>query len=129
MPKITAIVIDDDKDTVKVFSEYLQIMGIRVVGKGYDGQDAIDMYKKFSPDVAFLDIMMDKYDGIYGLEKIKEIQPDAIVIMVTADLTRETEEKVTRLGASAIIYKPYDIDRVVQIVRKLTTAKMHKDGR
>ncbi len=120
MPKITAIVIDDDKDTVKVFSEYLQIMGIRVVGKGYDGQDAIDMYKKFSPDVVFLDIMMDKYDGIYGLEKIKEVQPNAIVIMVTADMTRETEEKVTRLGASAIIYKPYDIDRVVQIVRKLT---------
>lgn len=126
MPKkITAIVIDDDRDTVQVFCEYLQIMGIRVIGRGYDGQDAIDLYKKLGPDVVFLDIMMDKYDGIYGLEKIKEIQPDAIVIMITADLTRETEERVTRLNASAIIHKPYDIEDVVQIVRRLTT-KIHK---
>ena len=52
---ITSIVIDDDLDTVELFSEYLEIKGIHVVGKGYDGKEAVELYQKLKPDVIFLD--------------------------------------------------------------------------
>src|SRR5487761_2720242 len=84
---ITAIVIDDDKDTVSVLTDFLQIKGIKVIGKGYDGLEAVEIYNKLKPDAVFLDVMMEMCDGLYALEKIREIHPDALVIMVTADLT------------------------------------------
>lgn len=116
---ITAIVIDDDKDTVSVLSYLLQLKGINVIGEGYNGLEAIRMYKKLRPDVVFLDVMMEKHDGIYTLEKIREVQSDAIIILVTADVTTETREKLQALDASAIIYKPYDINEIMHATNGL----------
>jgi DNA-binding NtrC family response regulator len=119
----TAIVIDDDRDTVSVLSDFLQIKGVKVIGRGYNGLDAVEIYKKLRPDAVFLDVMMEGYDGIYGLEKIKEIHHDAVVIMVTADMTVATYNKLIALDASAIVYKPYDIDEIMRILDKLSTMR------
>ena len=116
---ITAIVVDDDKDTLSVLSDFLQIKGITVIGEGYDGLEAIEIYKKLRPDVVFLDVMMKGYDGICTLEKIREIQADAIVILITADLRNDTRNRLLDLNASAIIYKPYDINEVMAATNKL----------
>jgi DNA-binding response OmpR family regulator len=120
---ITAIVIDDDKDTVSVLCDFLQIKGIKVIGRGYNGLEAVEIYKKLKPDAVFLDVMMEGYDGIYGLEKIKEIHQDAIVIMVTADMTVSTHDKLITLDASAIVYKPYDINEIMHVLGKLSTIR------
>lgn len=120
---ITAIVIDDDKDTVSVLCDFLQIKGINVIGRGYDGLEAVELYKKLRPDVVFLDVMMERYDGIYGLEKIKESHKDANVIMVTADMTVSTHDKLITLDASAIVYKPYDINEIMRLLEKLSTMR------
>jgi len=119
----TAIVIDDDRDTVSVLCDFLQIKGIKVLGRGYDGLEAVELYKKLRPDSVFLDVMMEGYDGLYALEKIKEIKSDATVIMVTADLTVNTHDRLIVLDASAIIYKPYDINEIMRVLDKLSTLK------
>lgn len=116
----TAIVVDDDKDTVDFFSEYLEIKGIDIIGKGCDGREAVELYVKLRPDVIFLDVMMDKFDGLYALEEIKKIDPDANVIMVTADLREDTYKKINELGASAIIFKPFEMDAVMHAVNDLS---------
>jgi two-component system chemotaxis response regulator CheY len=120
----TAIVIDDDKDTVSVFSEFLHLKGIEVIGCGYDGMEAVDLYSRLNPDIIFLDVMMDNYDGFYALEKIREIKQDAVVVMVTADLNKDTDIKLNKLNASAIIYKPFEIDQIIQVVHKLVHLKI-----
>lgn len=116
---IRAIVIDDDLDTVDVFSEYLEMKSVQVVGKGYNGSEAVKLYQKWKPDVVFLDVMMPTYDGFYALEHIRRINSDVVIIMVTADLTLETENKLRALNASAIVYKPFDIDQVMKTVANL----------
>ena len=113
------IVIDDDKDTVEVFCEYLGIKEIDVVGRGFNGKDAVELYEKHKPDVVLLDVMMPDYDGFYGLRNIRQIDQNAKVIMVTADLTSDTEKKLQELQASAILYKPYEIDSVVETIEKV----------
>ncbi len=116
---ITAIVVDDDIDTLDVFCEYLELYQFRIVGKAYNGERVAELYSKFRPDVVFLDVMMDNYDGIYALEQIRKVNPDAIVIMVTADLRKDTSEKLERLHASAVIYKPFDISKAIHITEYL----------
>lgn len=116
---VKVIVVDDDVDTVEVFCEYLEIKDITVVGRGYNGKTAVELYEKYRPDIALLDVMMPEYDGFFGLENIKNINPDAKVIMVTADLTFDTEKKLKDLNASAVIYKPYEIDSVIDTIHKV----------
>ena len=117
---VKVVVVDDDIDTVEVFCEYLEIKNINVIGRGYDGKTAIDMYEKLRPDIILLDVMMPNYDGFYGLTGIRKIDPDAKVIMVTADLTSDTEKKLRKLNTSAIVYKPYEIDGVVDTIHRIT---------
>ena len=117
---IRVIVVDDDKTIVNVFSEFLEINGVNVIGQGYDGKEAVDLYVKLRPDVIFLDVMMDKFDGLYALEEIKKIDSDANVIMVTADLSEDTYVKMTSLKASAIIFKPFEIDAIMKVLHDIT---------
>lgn len=116
---IKVIVVDDDVDTVEVFCEYLEIKDISVLGRGYSGKTAVDLYESLRPDIVLLDVMMPEYDGFYGLKNIKQINPEAKVIMVTADLTYDTEKQLKALNASAIIYKPYEIDSVIDTIKKV----------
>jgi DNA-binding response OmpR family regulator len=124
------IIIDDDKDTVEIFEDYLEFKGFNVLGVGHNGKDAVDLYDKFKPDVVLMDVMMPEYSGFYGLENIRKINPDSKIIMVTADMTEETEEKLTQLNASAILYKPYEIDDVINTIKKvLSGEKLEKTSR
>ena len=115
----SVIVVDDDRGTLAVFNEFLEENGINILGEARNGKSAVELYKNCKPDVVLLDVLMPKYDGIYALEKIREFDPNAKVIMVTADLTADTEEKMTQLNASAVIYKPYEIDRVLETIDKV----------
>ena len=115
----TAIVVDDDIDTTEVLSEYLELENIRVLGKGYDGKECVGLYQKLKPDLVFLDVMMPHYDGFYALEKIRQLNPDAIVIMITGDMTSVTENRLKMLHTSSIVNKPYDIKKIMEIVEDL----------
>ncbi|MEX1150827.1 MAG: response regulator [Nitrosopumilaceae archaeon] len=115
----SVIVVDDDRDTVQVFCEFLSIKGINVLGHGYDGEEAVKLYEKFKPDIVFCDVMMPNYDGFYALKKIRSIDPNAKVIMVTADLTSDTEAKLKELNATAVVYKPYEIDGIMETIDKV----------
>ena len=118
------IVVDDDRDTVEVFTEYLAMKGIDVVAKGYNGKEAVELYKEHKPDITLLDVMMPGHDGFYGLVNIRNINPNAKIIMVTADLTSDTEKKLHELQASAILYKPYEIDNVVETIDKVSKGEI-----
>lgn len=115
----TAIVVDDDFDTVDVFCDYLDLKGVKVLGKGHNGKIAVELYEKLKPDVVFLDLMMPDYDGFYGLENIRKINPDSKVVIITADLRDDTSKRLSELKPNRIFIKPYDIDKIRQFLEKI----------
>lgn len=117
--QITTIIIDDDKDISIVFADYLKLHGITTLGIGHDGKSAVELYQKIKPSVVFLDVIMPNYDGFYGLEKIKQFDPNARIIMVTADLTQETHDRLVSLGANMIIHKPFEIEEILMIINRI----------
>ncbi|WP_101477175.1 response regulator [Candidatus Nitrosotalea bavarica] len=123
--RCSAIVVDDDEDTVNLFVEFLEICNVTVVGTAFDGKQAEKVYQELVPDVIFSDVMMPNYDGFYALEQIKKVNPLAIVVMITGDVRSETIKKLEDLGADAIIYKPFDMQKVVTTVNELLARKMH----
>ncbi len=112
----SVIVIDDDKDTVRLFSEFLEEKGIKVIGTGYDGKTAVALFQEKKPDAVLIDIMMPNGSGFYAIKKIKEKDPDAKIIAVTADMSSLTEEKLNKLKIPTI-YKPFHMDVVLDTIR------------
>ena len=115
----TALVVDDDEDTVNLFTEFLEIYDVVVVGKAFDGNQATKIFRDMTPDIVFSDVMMPEYDGFYALENIKKMNPKAIMVMITGDVRADTIHKLERLGADAIIYKPFDMQAVMKTVNSL----------
>lgn len=118
MTERTAIVIDDDKEINLLLAEILTISGYEVSGAGFNGDDAVSLYKKFKPTVVLLDVRMPKKNGFDALEEIKQFDPLAIVVMVTGEAESQAYDRLQSLGASAIVYKPFDVDRLVKVIDK-----------
>ncbi len=112
----TAIVIDDDRVSIQLFRDILRMMNIQVLASGFDGKDAVRLYKKYRPDIVFTDILMPENDGFYALEEIRKFDSHAKVVAVTADLTDETATKLGKMNISAVIYKPYDTEDIKKML-------------
>jgi response regulator RpfG family c-di-GMP phosphodiesterase len=82
-----------------------------------DSEDALESVSKNRIDVALLDIRMPKMSGIELLKKIKKIEPDIQVLMVTGHATLDTAVEAMRFGAFDYIYKPFDKDKLEELVR------------
>lgn len=118
-PMITAITIDDDEYAVELFCEYLEIINVKVLGRGYNGKEAVELYEKHRPDVVFLDLLMPDYDGIYALENIRKINPEAYVVVITAVVDKDRREKIVNLKPNHVIQKPFDPEEIVAVVSEI----------
>jgi len=116
---IRAVVVDDEKETLDVFSELLANHEIKVVGRGYNGQEAVFLFQKLKPDLVFLDVSMPTYDGVYGLKKIRELNPNAVIIMIVERMTLKTEMEMNRLKPSAVFREPIDINEIIRKTHEL----------
>ena len=121
---VSVIVIEDNVDSMGVLCEFLQIKDLDVIGRGKNGQDAIKLYNQLHPDAVIMDVMMPEFDGYYGLEGIKKMDTNAVVVMVTADKTDGTRKKLMELNASAILYKPNDVNKIKPTVETLVSKKV-----
>lgn len=108
--KMIFLVVDDSKISRKWLIEMIpkKIVENAEIIEGCNGEEAIALYDQHRPDVVFLDITMPIVDGFEALERIRAINPEALVVMISADRQKTTKEKVLALGASAIISKPVD---------------------
>ena len=117
---VTAIVVDDDFDTVEVFSEFLNLRNIEILGKAYNGLDGIKLFEETRPDIVFSDVSMPEYDGFYLLKNLKKSYPNSKIIMVTADMTLETDTKLKEFNADAVIFKPFKINTIIDVVEQIS---------
>ena len=116
----SAVIVDDDFDTVEVFSEFLSLQNIDVLGKAYNGLDGIKLFEEKQPDIIFSDLWMPEYDGFYLITKLREKFKDAKIIMVTADLTQETDKKLKESNVNAVIFKPFKINQIMKAVEDVS---------
>ncbi|MCG6552150.1 MAG: response regulator [Candidatus Magnetominusculus sp. LBB02] len=104
---IKKILIVDDSTSARFF-----IKGCIPKDRGYeffeasDGAKAVDSYKTNRPDVTFMDLTMPVMTGFEAIELIKEFDPQAVIIVLTADIQAKTVERVTALGVAMVLKKP-----------------------
>ena len=81
-------------------------------------EDAIDLYKKESPDMVFLDVLIPgSSDGFTALQNIVTINPNAIVVMVTSLKEKEDLDKANKYGAKGYITKPFSSQQITEALK------------
>src|SRR5574338_673562 len=120
---ITAIVVDDDQYNVDLFSELLEFMQVKILGKGSDGLQAVELYQQNKPDIVFLDLLMPEYDGLYALENIRELNPHAYVVVVTAVVDKNSRTQLEQLAPNIVIQKPFEPEQIAEVITKMKESK------
>jgi len=110
------LIVDDEDDICALLSEFLE-------GKGYEtvsattGEDAIRLVREARPHLMLLDIRMPMMDGIQILQKIRLIDQEIGIIMITAFHDVEIAQQALKLGASDFVTKPIDLSYLETSVR------------
>ncbi len=99
---------DDSSLIRKMLRQLLEKNDYTVAAEAVNGAEAVELYAKVKPDLVTLDVTMPVMDGVEALKQIKEADPQAKVIMVTAAGQKNRILEALKLGANAFISKPFD---------------------
>lgn len=110
------LVVDDEEGIRKILRQVLEYEGhdVRVAG---GGGEALSTYAEFKPDLTFLDVKMARMDGLEVLDRIREQDAAAVVVMISGHGNIETAVEATRRGAYDFLEKPLDTDRLLLTIR------------
>lgn len=117
------LVVDDSAMSRRILRRMLEPVGYSVL-EADDGLAALERYLLDRPDLVLLDMTMRGMHGLDVLSKLREMDPQARVIIATADIQRSTRELAEAGGCSGFITKPFVADEVLQIVQ----AALHGGG-
>lgn len=115
------LIVDDQFGIRTLLNEVLQKEGYEIF-QAANGLQALQIMKKHSPDLVLLDMKIPGMDGLEILEKLKEIDAEVRVLIMTAYGELDMIEKTKKLGALAHFSKPFDIDEVRSAVKKYLVA-------
>ena len=103
------LVVDDDVAIGNMLKKFLSKKGYETI-VALSGEEAIKKVKEERPHVVLLDIRMPGMDGVETLKKIREIDKEVGIVMITAVKEEETGKKCMELGAYDYITKPLSLD-------------------
>ena len=112
------LLVDDSGLARRSMRSMLEASDFEVV-EAEDGMVALEKYFVERPDVVMLDLVM---KGMYGLDvltKLREMDPSACVIVVSADVQSSSRDMVEAAGASAFVNKPVDRDHLLAVIRSV----------
>ena len=113
--KARVLVVDDEMDIRDGCERVLTRAGYEVV-KSDTGEKAVGLFKPGAFDIVLLDLKMPGMDGMDVLERIKEIDEDVLVVIITGYATVETAVEALKMGAYDLLPKPFQIDHLRIVV-------------
>jgi two-component system chemotaxis response regulator CheY len=113
------LVVDDALFMRKLICGVAAEAGWEVVGEAGNGLEALALYDRLRPDLVTMDLVMPEMGGLEALRRIRARDPDARVVVVTALDQKQTLMDSIREGAIDFIVKPFERQRVLNLLAKL----------
>ena len=119
-PRIRVLIADDHR----LFAEALEAIlatepQIEVIGRAYDGEDAVAQVLSLEPDVILMDIAMPVLDGVEATKRIRKERSDACVVILTGSNSREDVARSREAGAAAYVTKDRIASHLIQAILEL----------
>lgn len=102
------LIVDDEEEIVAFMGRFLKRLNIDSV-LAISGEEALEKYKTESFDCVFLDVHLGGISGIEVLKRIKAINKDAKVVIITGSISSDNQTKVLEYGATDYIQKPIEL--------------------
>ena len=113
---IQILIVDDEQPIRESLSGLFEDEGY-LVSTSASGEEAVARFRKSPVDCVFLDIWMPGIDGLETLSRIKQINSDVPIIMMSGHATIDTAVQATKKGAFDFIEKPFSLDKLLIILR------------
>ncbi len=113
------LIADDAKFMRLMLRKILTSVGHKVMGEASSGEDCIQKYAKLRPDLVTMDIVMPEPNGIECVRRIRDFDPHAKIVMVTALGQEAMVVEALKAGASDFVIKPFKPDKVLAAVDKV----------
>ncbi|WP_396145573.1 response regulator [Anaerospora sp.] len=113
------LICDDSAFMRMMLRRVLEENGHEVVGEAGDGEQAVQLYNEYSPDLVTMDITMPKMDGIEAVRNIHSNNSSARIVMVTAIGQQSIITAAIEAGAADFIVKPFDPVQVIATISKV----------
>ena len=110
--KARVLIVDDSALARRNLRQILESANCEVA-EAEDGLTALERYFLEKPDVVLLDLVMRGMYGLDVLEKLRQLDPSAKVVVVTADVQTSSQFLVDQAGAKAFITKPFDREEIL----------------
>lgn len=114
------LVVDDQAAVRRLVEAVFARAGFRVMTAA-GGAEALDLVRTHQPDVALLDLRMPGLDGLETLRGLLARDPSLPVVLMTAVGEDHRLAEALRLGARAAITKPFDVVRILELVRSVAS--------
>ncbi len=112
MDKARILIIDNEPALLDVLADNLMEKGFEVLVAD-DGDLGLELVERERPELVLLDFRMPRLDGLAVLREIREIDPNVVVIMMSADASSQRAQDAVREGACDFVTKPIDLDYLV----------------
>jgi len=116
----TILVVDDSAFARRTLRRILEEGGFQVE-EANGGAEAMEKYSQRKPDAVLLDVVMGGMEGLEVLQKLREADPNASVVMATADIQTGTRAAATAGGAAGFVNKPFNPEEVLGEVNRVTS--------
>lgn len=116
---LKVLIVDDALFVRNTLNEILTGVGYEVVGEAKNGQEGVEMYTTYRPDIVTLDVTMPVMNGIDAVEKIREIDPSARVVMLSAMGYQCVVQKAILKGAKNYVVKPINERNLTDFLQTL----------
>ena len=112
------LLVDDEPHIRKFVGLLLKQLGSPTIIEAANGQEALALYQQERPDLVLLDVNMPGLDGLATLRKLRELDPEVVVIMLTSLANRQVVEGAADLGACLYIRKDTPKDEMLKMLRE-----------
>ncbi len=119
------LIVDNDRQICSILSRLMKKQGCLPL-VAYEGKTALKMILSESPDVLLLDNMMPEMTGMELLKRVRQLDPDLPIIMITAYADICGAVNATKAGAFNYLSKPFDHDELIELVHRATTERKQK---
>lgn len=113
------LVVDDTEHVREMLSDMLELDGFVVTGQAASGEEAVAMAAHLSPDVVVMDYRMNDMTGLDAAKKIKEQRADQLIILYTAFLDPEVEERAREVGVTVCVGKGHGLTELERRITEL----------
>lgn len=114
---VRVLIVDDMPQVLHDLRQLLELSGVvEVIGEARDGQEAIRLCAKLSPDVVVMDLEMRGMDGYEATRRIKESQPAARVVILSVHAGPEEKERARVAGADCFVMKGVNYEVLINAI-------------